>query len=225
MAKATASHALAAPASPAEASPPPADTLGLRIRTARVASGDTLRGFARRLGVSPSLISQIERDRVMPSVATLYAIASELGLSMDELIHDESSSGPRQARARRSPVQRHDTRTAISLAGGVTWEQLAPSADDEVEFLYVTYEPGAASAAEDSLIRHGGREYGVVTSGLLGVRVGFEDFELGPGDSIVFDSRLPHRLWTIGDEPAKAIWFVVNRHGDARGSLMPTASR
>lgn len=225
MGKATASEAVAAQESTAEASVPAVGTLGFRIRTARVASGDTLRGFARRLGVSPSLISQIERDRVMPSVATLYSIASELGLSMDELIHDESSTAPRQTRARRSLVQRHDTRSAISLAGGVTWEQLAPSADDEVEFLHVTYEPGAASATEDSLIRHGGREYGIVTSGLLGVRVGFEDFELGPGDSVVFDSRLPHRLWTIGDEPATAIWFVVNRHGDARGSLIPAAPR
>jgi transcriptional regulator with XRE-family HTH domain len=225
MAKVTASEAVAAPAPPAEASTAAVDTLGFRIRTARVASGDTLRGFARRLGVSASLISQIERDRVMPSVATLYSIANELGLSMDDLIHDASSSSPRHTHARRSLVQRHATRSAISLADGVTWEQLAPSADGEVEFLHVTYEPGAASAAEDSLIRHGGREYGVVTSGLLGVRVGFEDFELGPGDSIVFDSRLPHRLWTIGDEPAKAIWFVVNRHGDARGGLMPAVSR
>lgn len=220
MAKASVQEAAVAPASPKDVSAAPAgDTLGVRIRTARAASGDTLRGFARRLGVSPSLISQIERDRVMPSVATLYAIASELGISMDDLIHD-GSSPPRQSATRRSLVQRHDTRSAISLAGGVTWQQLAPSADDEVEFLHVTYEPGASSAPEDSLIRHGGREYGIVTSGVLGVRVGFEDFELSPGDSIVFDSRLPHRLWTIGDEPANAIWFVVNRHGDSRGNLM-----
>ena len=221
MGKARATEAVAVEESPTAAPPAGVDTLGVRIRTARVASGDTLRGFARRLGVSPSLISQIERDRVMPSVATLYAIANELGVSMDELIHDEPTSGARQPRTRRSLVQRHDTRSAISLSGGVTWEQLAPSPDDEVEFLHVTYAPGAASAAEDSLIRHGGREYGIVTSGLLGVRVGFEDFELGPGDSIVFDSRLPHRLWTIGDEPVAAIWFVVNRHGDARGGLRP----
>ena len=217
----TAPETVGGPASPTDVSAPPPGTLGLRIRTARVASGDTLRGFARRLGVSPSLISQIERDRVMPSVATLYSIASELGSSMDDLIHDESSDGARQTRARRSLVQRHDTRHAISLSGGVTWEQLAPSPDDEVEFLHVKYEPGAASAAEDSLIRHGGREYGIVTGGVLGVRVGFEDFELGPGDSIVFDSRLPHRLWTIGDEPATAIWFVVNRHGDTRAGMKP----
>ena len=43
---------------------------------------------------------------------------------------------------------------------------------------------------------HGGKEYGYVTSGTLGVRVGFEEYELGPGGSIAFDSSSPHRLWT-----------------------------
>ena len=117
MGELTAPENVGSPASPSEGSAPAAETLGLRIRTARVASGDTLRGFARRLGVSPSLISQIERDRVMPSVATLYSIANELGSSMDDLIHDESSDGARRTRARRSLVQRHDTRSAISLSG------------------------------------------------------------------------------------------------------------
>jgi transcriptional regulator with XRE-family HTH domain len=207
------------------ATPASGGTLGTRIRSARVAADITLRGFARRLGVSPSLISQIERDRVMPSVATLYAIASELGFSMDELFSEAPApAGSRvgwNGAGRRSPVQRHHTRNAISLAGGVRWEQLTPAPDDEVEFLHVTYQPGAASAPEESLIRHGGREYGVVTSGRLGVTIGFENYELEPGDSVVFDSRLPHRLWTIGDEPATAFWFVVNRHGDARGALEP----
>jgi transcriptional regulator with XRE-family HTH domain len=203
-------------------------TLGTRIRAARLAAGVTLRGFARRLGVSPSLISQIERDRVMPSVGTLYAIANELGFSMDELFNEANAAGARRAPgdAAASPrragrVQRHATRNAISLAGGVTWEQLAPAPGDEVEFLYVTYEPGAASCPPDALIRHGGREYGFVTGGRLGVTIGFEDYELEPGDSVVFDSRLPHRLWTVGDEAATAIWFVVNRHSDARPGLAP----
>lgn len=53
-------------------------------------------------------------------------------------------------------------------------------------------------------------------SGRLGVRIGFEEFEPGPGDSISFDAGSPHRLWTIGAKPAVAIWVVVNRHGDRR---------
>ena len=60
-------------------------------------------------------------------------------------------------------------------------------------------------------MRHGGKEYGYVTGGRLGVQVGFERYDLGPGDSISFDSSSPHRLWTIGDEPAEAIWVVVGQ--------------
>jgi hypothetical protein len=42
---------------------------------------------------------------------------------------------------------------------------------------------------------------------------GFEAHVLAPGDSICFESTVPHRLETVGDEPAKAIWFVVGRDG------------
>ena len=58
-----------------------------------------------------------------------------------------------------------------------------------------------------------GREYGIVLSGRLGVQLGFEVFELGPEDSIGFDSTQPHRLWNLGDEPVHGIWFVVGREG------------
>jgi quercetin dioxygenase-like cupin family protein len=48
------------------------------------------------------------------------------------------------------------------------------------------------------------------------VKIGFKDYELGPGDSISFDAQLPHRLWAIGAQPAVAIWAVLNRQGDLR---------
>jgi mannose-6-phosphate isomerase-like protein (cupin superfamily) len=160
----------------------------------------------------------------MPSVGTLYSIASELGFSMDELFGDGGTAprrGPDGVAPIRqsSPVQRRATRKAINLAGGVHWERLTPTPDDDVDFLSVTYEVGAASSPSDSLIHHGGKEYGIVTSGKLGVTIGFEDYELEPGDSIVFDSKTPHRLWTIGDEPASAVWVVIGRHGDSRSTL------
>jgi mannose-6-phosphate isomerase-like protein (cupin superfamily) len=65
-------------------------------------------------------------------------------------------------------------------------------------------------------MRHSGYEYGHVVSGRLGVTIGFDTYELGPGDSISFDSTMPHRLFTVGREPAHAIWFVVGRRGDPR---------
>jgi mannose-6-phosphate isomerase-like protein (cupin superfamily) len=113
-------------------------------------------------------------------------------------------------------VARAGTRSAINLASGVRWERLTEHSDADVEFLHVVYPVGAESCAEDALVTHGGREYGYVTAGTLGVRVGFDEYELGTGDSIAFDSSSPHRLWTIGDEPAQAVWIVIGRAADPR---------
>lgn len=199
--------------------------LGSRLRQARTRKGFTVRGLARYVGVSPSLVSQIERGRVMPSVGTLYAIANQLELVVDDLFRD-ASPGVKGERAKASedasdPVQRPDDRKTIRLAEGVRWERLTPRPDPEIEFLFVVYEAGAESCDKDSLIRHGGKEYAYMMSGRLGVRVGFEEFELGPGDSITFDAQMPHRLWTIGKKPAEAIWVVYNRHGDNRTRTTP----
>ena len=65
-------------------------------------------------------------------------------------------------------------------------------------------------------MRHSGHEYGHIIKGRMGVTVGFETYELGPGDSVAFDSTMPHRLFAIGNETVEAIWVVVGRRGDTR---------
>jgi transcriptional regulator with XRE-family HTH domain len=178
--------------------------IGARLREERERRGLSLRKLAPRLGISPSALSQIETGRSRPSVSTLYAIVTELDLSFDELF------APRR-RSPRDPhvVQRADERKAIELESGVRWERLNPSGERDVDFLEVEYSVGGASSSGASFARHAGREYGVVTSGSLKVTVGDEDHVLGPGDSICFDSMAPHRLETLGDEPARAIWLVI----------------
>jgi mannose-6-phosphate isomerase-like protein (cupin superfamily) len=115
-------------------------------------------------------------------------------------------------------------RRVINLASGVRWERLTRESDRDVEFLYVVYPVGAESCPEDALTTHGGREYGYVSSGTLGVQVGFERYELGPGGSIAFDSTSPHRLWSIGAEPVHAIWVVIGREADPRTDVAQPAS-
>jgi len=200
--------------------------VGNRLRQERERRGMSLRELARRVGVSPSLVSQIELDRVNPSVSTLYALVSELGMTMSDVFGDGAQAAPR---VRRSDDDDHDglvtlpdARLVINLASGVRWERLTPRSDPDVEFLAVMYPVGAESCPDDALVTHGGREYGYVTSGLLGVRVGFDEYELGPGTSIAFDSSSPHRLWTIGDEPVHAVWVVIGRAADPRaGAALP----
>jgi transcriptional regulator with XRE-family HTH domain len=204
----------------------PADVeIGGRLRQERERRGLSLRKLAAELAISPSALSQIETGRSQPSVATLYSIVSELGLSFDELFATEAGDGgpgatgsgtrSRGAAVDEGIVTRADDRPTIELESGVTWERLNPVGERDVEFLEVTYDVGGASSRGNTFIRHAGREYGVVLSGTLKVTVGFDAYVLGPGDSICFESTVPHRLETVGDEPGKAIWFVVGRTGSS----------
>ena len=74
--------------------------LGLKLRNEREAHGISVRSFARTLGVSPSLVSQIERGLVMPSVGTLYGMCSELSLTLDHLFDQGTQSATTRAKTR-----------------------------------------------------------------------------------------------------------------------------
>jgi transcriptional regulator with XRE-family HTH domain len=208
--------------------------MGDRLRRARLARGLTLRTMAKRLGVSPSLISQVETGRAKPSVSTLYALANELGISLDELLFvDAVPTPPVPADAAPGdlldlplpnvPVQREGGRVRIRLGSGVVWERLTTESLQNVDFLFVTYEVGGASSPADAFQRHKGQEFGYVLSGSLRLNIGFDEHLLGPGDAITFDSSTPHRLSNAGNMPVTAVWFVLGRrtsgndHGGAHG--------
>jgi len=105
---------------------------------------------------------------------------------------------------------RGTNRKVIELENGVRWERLTAASHPDVDFLAVEYAPGGASAA--TMMRHAGKEYGIVLSGTLTVTVNFDDYLLGPGDSIAFPSTTPHRLWNAGEETVHGIWVVTGRH-------------
>src|SRR5437016_4596909 len=133
--------------------------IGVPLRERREQLGISLRQIARRIGVSASLISQIERDKVTPSVSTLYALVTELGLTMGDVFGDVQPPSPRlPATPEAGHVTERDERAVLNLASGVRWERLTPSTDPFVEFLYVVYDVGSASCDEDSLVTHGGDE-------------------------------------------------------------------
>jgi quercetin dioxygenase-like cupin family protein/DNA-binding XRE family transcriptional regulator len=222
----------AGPASgPGAASRPPAEIpnappngalIGAKLRTERERQGITVREMARRAAVSPSLVSQIERGLVTPSVGTLWSMTTELGLAIDELFRGSERglavpSLVAPGRPTHDHVQRGHNRQHIRLAGGVEWQRLTAQPDDQVEFVHVRYEAGAESCPENSFFRHGGKEYAYLLEGRLGLQIGFDRYELSPGDSVSFDSHNPHRLWAIGSEPAVAIWVIINRSNDNRG--------
>lgn len=196
----------------------PWKTVGDRVRTARTAAGMTVRELARRIGVSASHVSQVERGIGAFSVPALYAVARELGVSMNELFDPPGASASVAADptpvgrdlAVAGIVQRAADHPTIKLSSGPRWSRLTVVSEPDTEFLEVVYAPGTAAPAED--IRHEGREYGVVISGRLNVIVDGAGAVLEAGDSIVFDSDLPHRFWNESDEEVRAVWFVQDRN-------------
>ncbi len=210
----------------------PGTELGPRLRRVREDRGLSARELARRISCSPSLISQIERGVSVPSVGMLYALASELRASMDFLFgvipsgeltmtahgggraRDAAGTGSAVAGwpAGHGIVQRAGGRRTIDLASGVRWERLTPGADDRVDFLEVVYDPCGDSAGPGRALRHDGYEYGLIVSGTLQARVGFESYELGEGDSIALDSATPHEYWNTTPAEVRAVWAVVHAY-------------
>ena len=195
----------------------PASGLGPRLRRVREERGLSARELARRIGCSASLISQIERGVSAPSVGVLYALATELAASLDYLFGVGPAAEPAPPAvadglpAGHGLVQRAASRAVIDLASGVRWERLTPSSDDRTDFLEVIYSPDGHSTDERRALRHDGYEYGLILSGTLQANVGFERLELGPGDSIAFDSSIPHEYWNRTRSDVHAVWVVVHR--------------
>jgi transcriptional regulator with XRE-family HTH domain len=187
-----------------------------RLRETREASTLTVRALAARIDVSPSLISQIETGKVKPSLNTLYALAVELGVSVDEVLFgdgdgDGDTGDPvRRARSDAS-VQRAGSRAAVEAAPGVLWERLTGASEIGVDFLHLTYSPGATSVPEGRSHRHAGSEWGYVIRGTLHVEIGGECTVLHEGDSITYPSTAAHRLSNRGAQDLLAVWFVLGR--------------
>ena len=216
---------------------PGVSSLGSRIREERLRRGVSLRGLARDVGVSASMISQIETGKTRPSVSTLYAITSALGVSIEEVFAPAvepggavaavpaivepvvaagepvaNSSGPAlDAVGRLGPVVRPADRQSLTLDTGVIWERLGELVGQAVDFLLVTYPPGGSSSSTGGLMRHSGAEYGFLIRGELVLNLGFGEFRLHAGDAFSFESTTPHSYRNEGSEPAVSIFFVIER--------------
>ncbi|MEU0194758.1 XRE family transcriptional regulator [Streptomyces afghaniensis] len=199
--------------------------VGARIRQARLERGTSLRALAREVGVSASLVSQIETGKSQPSVSTLYAITTVLGISVESLFDARASSpmaGVNPPGAvlhalaafaadpgrRIGPLVGAGERETLELDSGVVWERLGRVPGADVDFLLVTYRPGGSSSGSGALMRHSGTEYGYLTSGELILTLGFDEYTVRPGDAVSFESTTPHRYRNDGEVPAVGVWFV-----------------
>src|ERR687895_2551671 len=126
--------------------PPPAAVpdrgptgLGQRLAAYRTARGLKVTQLARAIGVSSSLISQIERQQSQPSVSTLFALAEALNVPVDAFFEEGHPGRPPSVAGDGQYVVRRGERSTIDIEGGVRWERLTPQPLDSIDFLEIVY--------------------------------------------------------------------------------------
>ena len=188
----------AVPAAP----PPPPIEIGSRLRHARLVKGLLLKELALRVGVSISLISKYENDKLLPPLTVLHSLVTELGTNIGALFEPHVAGASYIARAGQRPcIAAGGNRDA----GGVTLERLVPHGKGQLlQGNIHIVAPGGGSMGP---MQHDGDEFGYVLEGRVELRIDATLHELGPGDSFTFPSHLPHTYRNPGNEPARVIWI------------------
>lgn len=173
------------------------DQLGRRIRALRTERGLTLTGLAARVGITRSFLSSVERGVAYPSILVLRSIASALEVPVFLLFTAPESNGL---------VVRKEARKAIKPPGSpLSYELISPDLRRKIEMIIVHLKPGVDGTA----MAHEGEECALVLRGQVVITVGDVDYELNVGDSIYYDSGLPHKARAVGEEEAEIVSAIT----------------
>jgi transcriptional regulator with XRE-family HTH domain len=176
--------------------------IGARLRHARLVKGLLIKQLAERVGVSISLISKYENDKLLPSLTVLHSLVTELETNIGALFEPNWNGAGYVAHA--------GSRPRISAGGdkesaGVTLERLVPNGKGHLlQGNIHIVAPGGGSMGP---MRHEGDEVGYVLEGRLELSIDDTMHELGPGDSFSFPSSLAHTYRNPGQDVTRVIWI------------------
>ena len=171
--------------------------VGERIRQLRLGLGLSLRALAAETGFSPSLISQVERGHVMPSIGSLERIAMALGVSLSTFfaVPEPTSDELVRANARQK---------LTSTWSPVSIEALRPTKGaGTLEPILITMAPGGRSGKFPTM--QTGEKFVLVLNGEVTLTLGDEVHGLRTGDAITFASAVPHQLENSSADPAQVV--------------------
>jgi len=176
---------------------------GEKIRSVRERRSLTLREVAEKAGVSESLVSQIERNRISPAIDTLLALADALDIDLEYLFADFK-------RDRTLKIVRKKERSHFSTKPGVRYERMAQVEEqgrDGIEAYDITIAAGAETGSNE--YGHPGWELGIVEAGQAKLIIGNQTHILKPGDSVSFRADSPHILANTGTTPLRVFWVIT----------------
>ena len=179
---------------------------GEKLRAVRERKGYTLKVVAQRAGVSESLVSQIERNKVSPAIDTLLVLADVLDINLEFLFEEYRRERPVQI------IHAQERRTMEEESA--VYEELSKPANDEenhsLESYLVRLPPNGKTLRGS--YGHLGREMGFIIKGRAQLHYDDNIYELEEGDSVSYSASAPHTIVNVGEEPLTALWVVTPAH-------------
>lgn len=174
---------------------------GNQVHSLRKEKGLTIVQLAEVAGLSPAIVSQIERGRANPSFTTLAQLAHALEIPVGRFFIG-------QAEAKSPVVRKVDRRNLKGITrksvGEAVYELLTPDLNGVLEAHWIVSPAGHDTS--DTPFRHGGEEFGIILSGRKDVYLDGECHSLEAGDSITYASTIPHWYINRYEETCVALW-------------------
>lgn len=164
--------------------------LGNKIRKMRISKGIKLIAFAKKIGKTPSYLSQVERGIASPSIMALREISKMLNVPIFYFLVDDE---------KQSAIVRKNERKVLRFPNShLTFELLTPDLSKQIEMIRIRMGPGASTCIIP--LSHQGEECTFVLDGKMEIQIGDEFFILEEGDTIYYIANIPHKITNIGEK-------------------------
>jgi len=182
--------------------------IGTKIRQIREERETSVERLAELSKVSARMITQLEEGLLAPSLAPLLKIARALGVRLGTFLDDAPQSGPVvTAGGKSDKIIRFSGDKEASDKSSLDFFALAAEKKDRhMEPFIVTVRPGEEKTL--NLSEHEGEEFIYILEGTITVHYGNDIYELKAGDSIYYDSVVPHYVHTVGEGEARILAVI-----------------
>lgn len=176
--------------------------LGERIKRKRESMQIQLNDLAKKVGISSSALSQIENAKAFPSIVTLKTIAEKLNSTVGELIGENETltKNPLIKREEKKFVRGNRSGTSLYLLSH--HDPLKQMETYLVEFI-------KNSDTKDIFIEHPGQEFCYILKGKVSFMLDEKEYELSEGDSLYFNSSIPHSAKSWSKSNTMMLWIIT----------------
>ncbi|NKB58380.1 MAG: helix-turn-helix domain-containing protein [Alphaproteobacteria bacterium] len=183
--------------------------IGPRLRKIRKRCGYTLEELASKTGLTKGYLSKIETSKKVPPIATLSRLSEAVGCEIAYFFQDHE--GANRVEDRISVVRAEERRLVVrgGSSFGYDYRSLAHGYSDKSMNPFVFTFP--ADVQGDTFFEHDGEELIFILGGAVEFEIAEKRLRLQTGDSVYFDSSLPHRGRSIGDENAQALVVIYGQ--------------